>query len=156
MTSSKLDNALEVLDIIKYLRLPIKETTSEEAKWDKLSKAPLTEDYIRKNADKLNWDLISQYQNLSEDFIREFRSELDWFFISRNQKLSESFIREFQNRVSWSGISEHQTLSEDFIVEFQNKVQWDKILKHQKVSDNFRRVFTEITRFGSPSLRIKT
>ncbi len=155
MINSKLDNALEILDIVKYLRLPITAKPSEESKWEEMSKIPLPEDFIRKNADKLNWDLISRYQKLSEVFIREFKSELDWYYISRNQKLSESFIREFQHRVSWSGVSEHQTLSEDFIIEFQNKVQWDKILKHQKVSDNFRKVFTEITRFSGPSLKIK-
>ena len=37
----------------------------------------LTEDFIRKFADKVNWECVSQYQHLSEDFIREFQDRVD-------------------------------------------------------------------------------
>ena len=39
----------------------------------------LTEDFIRKFADKVNWECVSQYQHLSEDFIREFK---DWLIVN--------------------------------------------------------------------------
>ncbi len=47
MINSKLDNALEILDIVKYLRLPITAKPSEESKWEEMSKIPLPEDFIR-------------------------------------------------------------------------------------------------------------
>ncbi len=44
---------------------------------------------------------ISYNYKLSENFIRKFQDRLDWDLISEWQKLSEDFIREFQNDVNW-------------------------------------------------------
>ena len=38
----------------------------------------LTEKFIRKYQDRLNWDWISMKQVLSESFIRNFNSEVNW------------------------------------------------------------------------------
>ena len=59
----------------------------------------LSENFIRKFQDRVNWMYISTYQKLSEDFIREFQDNVHWLTISKNQKLSECFIREFQDKV---------------------------------------------------------
>ena len=42
---------------------------------------PLTEDFIRENQDKVNWNDISFYQKLSEDFIKEFQDRFNWYYI---------------------------------------------------------------------------
>ena len=39
------------------------------------------------------------YQKLSEEFIKKFKDEVDWLSISIYQKLSEDFIREFKDEV---------------------------------------------------------
>ena len=62
---------------------------------------PLSEEFIRENQNKIDWDYISCYQKLSEDFIREFQDKVDWNWISEYQKLSVKFIREFQNKMNW-------------------------------------------------------
>jgi len=59
----------------------------------------LSEDYIRKNKDKINWCLISAYQKLSEKIIRDYQDKVDWFWISANQKLSKEFIKEFKYKI---------------------------------------------------------
>lgn len=97
----------------------------------------LTEDFIRKYHDKVDWRCISIYQNLSENLIREFCDKVDWIYISINQKLSEEFIEEFQHKVDWYSISEYQKLSEEFIKKFQNRVNWYFISKHQELSESF-------------------
>ena len=110
--------------------------------WVWLSKHEgLTEDFIRKFADKVDWDGISSYQHLSEGFIREFADRVDWYYISTCQHLSEDFIREFKDRVYWGCISAYQHLSEDFIRKFKNKVDWDCISMYQYLSDDFIREF---------------
>ena len=58
---------------------------------------------------------ISFYYKLSENFIRKFQDKVEWHFISEYQNLSESFIREFKDKVYWIKISVHQKLSESFI-----------------------------------------
>lgn len=74
----------------------------------------LSERFIRKFQDKINWEIISTYQILSEDFIREFQDKVDWDAISSDQRLSENFIREFQDKVNWYYISFYQKLSKEF------------------------------------------
>ena len=80
-------------------------------------------DVINKHID---WNSISTEQ-LSEDFIRKFQDKVDWSLISACQTLSESFIREFQDKVDWNCISSCQVLSENFIREFEDKVDWKRI-----------------------------
>lgn len=75
----------------------------------------LSEDFIRKNANKLDWNLISQNQKLSMNFIREMQDYVNWLEISINQKLNESFIKEYKDKVSWPEILLNQNLSMKFI-----------------------------------------
>jgi hypothetical protein len=85
------------------------------------------------------YDLAFYADNtLSEDFIREFKDKVDWEFVSEYQDLSEDFIREFKDKVDWYWISFRQILSEDFIREFQDKVNWNMVLTYQKLSREFK------------------
>mgnify|MGYP002260200393 CR=1 FL=1 len=65
---------------------------------------------------------------LSEDFIRRNKDVVDWETVSQYQILSEPFVEEFKDRVSWRHISKYQNLSETFIHKHANKVDWDSIL----------------------------
>ncbi len=103
----------------------------------------LSESFIKEFKDKVNWYHISRYQNLSESFIREFKDKIDWSTISIYQKLSESFIREFKDNIYWPHISGYQKLSEPFIREFKDNVYWPYISKYQKLSESFIREFKD-------------
>ena len=98
----------------------------------------LSEDFIEKFQDKIDFDYISISQKLSEDFIEKFQDKVDWEHISIYQNLSESFIEKFQNKVNWNFISEYQNLSEYFIEKFKDKVNWNFISEYQNLSDKFR------------------
>ena len=75
----------------------------------------LTENFIRKHADKIQWHLIPIYQTLSLDFIREFADKMNWLAVSVNQHLNERFIEEFKGRIYWTPAFTHQTsLSAEF------------------------------------------
>jgi 1,2-phenylacetyl-CoA epoxidase catalytic subunit len=95
--------------------------------WNCISSHDLSEDFMREFQNKINWQMISQYQKLSEGFIREFQDKLNWFWISMRQVLSESFIREFQEKLWWGIIPMSQELSEDFKDEFQDRLSKKKI-----------------------------
>lgn len=47
------------------------------------------------------WDYISWSFVLSEEFIRKFQDKLDWSCITGSQKLSKEFILEFQDKLDW-------------------------------------------------------
>jgi len=82
----------------------------------------LSEEFIEKFQDKVNWNLISACQKLSEKFIKKFQDNVDWVRISKYQKLSEEFIEKFQDKVNWALISKYQKLSESFIKKYNLKV----------------------------------
>ena len=48
------------------------------------------------------WKMISRFQDLSEEFIERHADEVDWFWISEDQKLSEDFIERHADEVDWS------------------------------------------------------
>ena len=83
-----------------------------------------------------DWNNLDFYHNntLTEDFIRKFQDDVNWDCISSCQKLSEDFIREFKNKVNWTCISSCQKLSEDFIREFKDRVNWEYIIKYNELS----------------------
>jgi hypothetical protein len=41
---------------------------------------------------QINWELLSRFQKLSEEFISRFSDSIDWFWVSISQKLSEDLI----------------------------------------------------------------
>ncbi len=42
---------------------------------------------MMKHEDKINWELVSQYQSLSETFIEKYANKLDWIYIAEYQTL---------------------------------------------------------------------
>ena len=87
---------------------------------------------------EMNWEQISQqYKYLSEDFIEKYADKIDWSAISICQKLSEDFIDKHTNKVYWSAISIYQKLSEDFIDKHTDRVYWDYISKYQAITPEF-------------------
>ena len=133
----------EVESLIKELNLNCSvDEFKDKVDWELISQyQKLSEKFIREFQDKDNYLDISVYQKLSEEFIREFQDKVNWGYISTYQKLSEEFIREFQDKVKWYCISEYQKLSENFIREFKDKVNWIYISKCQKLSEDFIREF---------------
>jgi len=83
--------------------------------WRAISQFPLSDDFIRKFQDKVDWDFISGSVPLTENFIEEFQDKINWDSVSKSQNLSEDFIRQCQDKLDWKWLSRYQVLSEDFI-----------------------------------------
>lgn len=81
----------------------------------------LSEKFIEKHIDKVNWFNIMAYQKLSEKFIEKHNDKVDLDYISKYQKLSEKFIEKNIDKVNWDYISKYQWLSEEFIE--KNKIK---------------------------------
>jgi len=61
----------------------------------------ITNNFIDKHKDELDWKIISSYRKLDEEFIDKYQYKVNWKLISRFQELSESFIEKHKNRVDW-------------------------------------------------------
>ena len=92
---------------------------------------------IEEFQDKFNWDMYCRYGWMSEEIMRRFTDKLDWRLVSM-KRMSEDFIREFQDMVVWDSISMFQDLTEDFIMEFEDRVNWETIHLYQhNLSEDF-------------------
>ena len=105
--------------------------------WYFLSKFKLSEEFIEKYQDKVNWNNVSQFQSLSEKFMEKHFDKLNSKLISEYQVLSESFIERHKNDLDWNNISKYQALSESFIERYSFKLDWFYIAKYQKLSEQF-------------------
>src|SRR3712207_8820663 len=49
----------------------------------------------------------SRYQKLSEEFIKKYQDRLDWCYVSIKQNLSEEFIEKYNDSLDWDRSEEH-------------------------------------------------
>ena len=57
------------------------------------------------------WKLISVRQTLSEEFIEKYSNEVDWYYISKYQILSEKFIKNNSSKINFDSLMENNNLS---------------------------------------------
>ncbi len=77
---------------------------------------------------------ISADQKLSEAFIDKYADRVDWYAISVYQKLSEAFIEKHTDRVNWYQISEYQELSEALIENNEYQINWNGLSHNKKIT----------------------
>lgn len=68
--------------------------------WFYVSEKPMTEEFMRKHIDKLNFTKISKYQKLSNSFIEDFADLLEWNYISEYQNIDEYLLYKFKHRLN--------------------------------------------------------
>jgi hypothetical protein len=105
--------------------------------WDKLAvEYFLTEEFMDLYLDKYNneREVLYIYQDLSEDFIRRNINRIKMDVACYFNRLSEDFIRDFQDKVRWDYICIRQKLSKELIIEFADKINFLYILSNQKIS----------------------
>jgi hypothetical protein len=88
--------------------------------------------------DIINWNFISQFQNLSEEFIEKHSGKVHWYKISVYQNLSEKFIEKHLVEVNWAGISLCQELSEQFIKKHIRKINFYYLMINDKISNKIK------------------
>lgn len=71
--------------------------------------------------------ILGRYQKLTQDFIAKYKDKVNWNDISKYQKLSESFIKKNKNRVNWYNIFRCQDLSESFMNKYINKLSYNDV-----------------------------
>jgi hypothetical protein len=68
-----------------------------------------------------SWWYISYLQKLSESFIEKYKDKVDWSRVSLYQKLSEDFIEKYEDKVDWYCIFKYQKLSPEFKEKWKHK-----------------------------------
>jgi hypothetical protein len=125
--------------------------------WDYISKSKinLSDDFISRHSNKLNFHelvkwrqldlcllsktqpcIACRYQKLSPEFIDANADSpiIDWFTICEYQELPEWLIRKHADKVYWGQISANQDLSPAFIQEFKSTLNMHKLEMNPKAN----------------------
>jgi len=143
--SDEMKNLVRVIKKIKKRYSTMEPIFNKYIDWDEVSSQPLSDVFIRKYKDKLNWYCLSLYQNFYKypELIIEFRDRIIWRNIFKNKRLPEKIIELFADRVDWSKLAEHVKLSTDFIRKYSERLEWFDICSCQRLSEEFIREFKD-------------
>lgn len=119
----------------------------------------MTEDWIRKHFDEVDWKFASKYSDFSYAFMREFADYLDFNELLQHRDFKLDFIREFKDKIilyklplslrdkildeyseyfydqQWKDMSHYAHLSKKFIKKYAEKLDWYYIIMYQKGID---------------------
>ena len=92
---------------------------SKYTDWKNISKRKLSEEFMKKYKDNLNWHDIIIHKDISQQFIYKFHDKIIWYNIYQliPEGLMELMVN-FQDSNDWRYASERQKLSENFIEKF--------------------------------------
>lgn len=96
--------------------------------------------FIKNFSNKLIWYYLP-YGKLSEDFIIKYQDKINWYRFSSNAKLSERLLSLFKDRLNWKIISRRCSLPEDLIEKFQDYVVWFNVFHYRNLSFEFKDKF---------------
>lgn len=100
-------------------------------------------DFIRKNADYLDWSLLSCNRGvtLTNDLIESFIDRWDWSTIFYNPSLALDFdfIDKYRSYIKWNMLSsmEGEFWSEHFIDTFLNELNWPVLCRNKSIKWDF-------------------
>lgn len=130
-------------DSIKYDSIKYDGIKHSVWNWKLLSSNPnLTETFIDRYQDKLDWNNLFRNSCLTVDLIEKYlinetlQTKINWKRISENPNLTERFIEKYQNKVDWKKISEHVCLTINFIEKYKEKLNWKKISNNPNLTIN--------------------
>ena len=68
-------------------------------------------------------EVISYYQNLSEEFIEKHSDKLDWYYISSQQNLSEEFIRKHIDKINTYSLMNNNYISRELKNQIKEEIK---------------------------------
>lgn len=94
----------------------------EREYWKLVSAKRLSPMFIEKHHDQVDWQTLSDQQELPMTLIGRHADKVDWLAVTRGQKLTERFIEKHKGQVEWETLTFHQALSERFINRHSDKM----------------------------------
>ena len=116
--------------------------TAESAAWANISSdSPLTEGMLEKYADKLDWAMVSQNEDITWTIpmIDKFKKRFDWKLLTKHideALLTPSVIDTFKDYWDWDNLS-GRTLSEEIIFTYADRWNWNRIINRYNSGGDF-------------------
>lgn len=101
----------DVIDVV------MASSKKDEFNWHgALVNIPMSETFLEKYAVKANkWEIVSYYQDLSEKFMEKFADKLNWNYISQKQHLSRNFMVKHFDKLNKFWLKQYQKNWDDNI-----------------------------------------
>jgi len=111
----------------------------DEYKWHSWGdRIVLSEDFIDKYANKINWKYID-YKNLSVKILHKYSDKLDWCNF-RYTNLDDSFVNKYSDKLNWERLFKEYPLTQKMFLKHKHKFYencYDKDLNCDKFSEQF-------------------
>lgn len=85
---------------------------------------------------KINWDYMSQYDNLTVIFCLTFKKYINFSNLSKNKYLTIDHIREFKDYLDWTNLSKNYKFLVPQLKEFEDYLSWQSIFFYQNLPIN--------------------
>lgn len=115
--------------------------------WMKISCQPLSEEFIDKHKDKLEWADVSQFTIFTKEQLLKYVNYIDWDRAPVYQKNVDEEVIDIvmasskKNEFSWHGALVHVKMSEAFIEKYADEItkanKWDIVSYYQTLSEKF-------------------
>lgn len=116
--------------------------SAESAAWaDISSDYPLTEGILEKYADKLDWSMVSQNEDITWTIpmIDKFKKRLNWKLFSSHideALLTPSVIETFKDYWDWDNLS-GRTLSQEMLFTYADRWNWNRVINRYNIGVDF-------------------
>jgi hypothetical protein len=99
----------------------------------------ISEDFIERNADWINWEFLCSYQPLSTRLIEKHHLKINFDTLINYQKVSQKILLKFREEINVDSLTKYQPLSEKFIARYHElfEMYWGNIVYYQKLSLQF-------------------
>jgi len=85
---------------------------------------------------KINWDYMSEYDNLSVVFCLTFKKYINFANLSKNKYLTIEHIRQFKDYLDWTNLSKNYKFKVPHLKEFEDYLTWQSIFFYQNLPIN--------------------
>lgn len=102
-----------------------------------LANAKLSEEFIEKYKDDINWDHLSANPHLTMEFWSKHMDKINMKYIWRNFHVTQEFAEKHIDQVKKSAFSQNPNFSESFYEQHLDKIDWDVLFRNTGLSREF-------------------
>ena len=104
----------------------------------------MSEAFIEKYADEITkadkWEIVSWYQTLSEEFIEKYKDKLDWNYISQKQQMNRNFMIKHYDKINPVWCKRYQ---KNWDEEIEKEYNFIKTMNNPNFLTELKAVFTK-------------
>lgn len=103
----------------------------------------LSEEFIERYADRVNWEEVFIYQEISYKFESKHESRVCFDAMSKEYNLNLTTLKRYEERLNWDIISRFHRDVSMLIKEFPSRINWNKLSGNKHVSSDIYNLYND-------------